>query len=55
MGIKLNKLYITLFILSLLIVHSEAQTCGNNITETGEECDDNNLVNGDGCDENCQF
>jgi cysteine-rich repeat protein len=27
--------------------------CGNNITETGEECDDNNIINGDGCSENC--
>ncbi len=29
-------------------------TCGNYITEEGEECDDGNYVNGDGCDLNCQ-
>ncbi|MDP3026579.1 MAG: MopE-related protein [Nanoarchaeota archaeon] len=27
--------------------------CGNNKTETGEECDDGNLINGDGCSSNC--
>jgi cysteine-rich repeat protein len=27
--------------------------CGNNITETGEECDDGNQDNGDGCSSTC--
>ncbi len=29
--------------------------CGNNVVETGEQCDDGNVTNGDGCDEFCQF
>ncbi|MFH1358968.1 MAG: DUF4215 domain-containing protein [archaeon] len=29
--------------------------CGNNLLETGEECDDSNLVNGDGCDSSCKI
>lgn len=28
--------------------------CGNNLAETGEECDDGNLINGDGCSASCQ-
>ena len=28
-------------------------TCGNNIVESGEECDDGNTTSGDGCDESC--
>ena len=28
-------------------------TCGNGVTEPGEQCDDANLVDGDGCDSNC--
>jgi cysteine-rich repeat protein len=31
------------------------QTCGNNLTEPGEECDDGNLINGDGCDQFCRI
>jgi cysteine-rich repeat protein len=27
--------------------------CGNNILESGEECDDGNIVNGDGCSSEC--
>ena len=30
-----------------------APTCGNNITEFGEECDDNNTISGDGCSASC--
>jgi len=29
--------------------------CGNNILETGEQCDDGNTVNGDGCQADCQL
>jgi len=29
------------------------EVCGNNIIETGEECDDGNLIGGDGCSESC--
>ena len=29
--------------------------CGNNILETGEECDDGNLIDGDSCDSNCKI
>lgn len=29
--------------------------CGNNIVETGEDCDDNNTVSGDGCSSTCKF
>ncbi|MFA6428387.1 MAG: DUF4215 domain-containing protein [Candidatus Buchananbacteria bacterium] len=28
--------------------------CGNQITETGEQCDDGNTANGDGCSSTCQ-
>ena len=31
------------------------QTCGNNLTEPGEECDDGSLINGDGCDQFCRI
>jgi cysteine-rich repeat protein len=30
-------------------------SCGNGVTEPGEQCDDANLVNGDGCSATCQF
>jgi cysteine-rich repeat protein len=30
-------------------------TCGNSVTDSGEDCDDGNLVNGDGCDADCTF
>ncbi len=29
--------------------------CGNNVVETGEECDDGNTVSGDGCDASCHM
>jgi len=29
--------------------------CGNNIIETGEQCDDGNTINGDGCSSICQI
>ncbi len=29
--------------------------CGNNLLETGEQCDDGNTVNGDSCDDSCQI
>jgi cysteine-rich repeat protein len=29
------------------------ETCGNSITDSGEDCDDGNLVDGDGCDADC--
>lgn len=28
--------------------------CGNNIVESGEQCDDGNIINGDGCNSLCQ-
>lgn len=31
------------------------QTCGNGITEPGEECDDGNFDEEDGCKRNCKF
>lgn len=34
--------------------HPSAPDCGNNIKETGEQCDDGNLINGDGCSSTCQ-
>jgi len=39
--------------LDLLIVNPPI--CGNNIVETGEQCDDGNLINGDGCSSICQI
>ena len=33
----------------------EEPVCGNDIEESGEDCDDGNLVNGDGCDEFCMI
>lgn len=35
-------------------VIAEAPVCGNNIIETGEECDDGNTESGDGCSSTCQ-
>jgi cysteine-rich repeat protein len=32
-----------------------APTCGNNVVETGEQCDDGNTMNGDSCSSTCQF
>ncbi len=29
--------------------------CGNDVVESGEECDDGNTNNGDGCNDKCQF
>ena len=29
--------------------------CGNNLVESGEECDDGNTLPGDGCDSSCQI
>ncbi|MBN1774273.1 MAG: hypothetical protein JXB32_23640, partial [Deltaproteobacteria bacterium] len=28
-------------------------TCGNGVTNSGEDCDDGNLVDGDGCESDC--
>jgi len=33
----------------------EEPICGNDILETGEQCDDGNLINGDGCSATCQL
>jgi len=35
-------------------VENPAAVCGNNIVESGEDCDDGNTDDGDGCDSNCQ-
>jgi len=32
-----------------------AVVCGNDIIQTGEECDDGNAASGDGCSSTCQF
>lgn len=29
--------------------------CGNNVIESGEQCDDGNVLNGDGCSNSCQL
>ena len=34
---------------------SPSGTCGNNIIESGEECDDGNTLNGDGCSSTCDI
>ena len=34
---------------------SSTPECGNNVLETGEECDDGNTVSNDGCDQDCQL
>jgi cysteine-rich repeat protein len=34
-------------------LNGSVSTCGNNITEAGEQCDDGNVVNGDGCSSVC--
>lgn len=36
------------------ITNDPVAVCGNNILETGEECDDGNLINGDGCSSACK-
>ncbi len=38
-----------------LVYNFNTATCGNNVTEFGEECDDGNLTNGDGCSSTCTF
>ena len=37
------------------IIFNILDECGNNITETLEECDDGNLVNEDGCNKYCKI
>jgi cysteine-rich repeat protein len=34
-------------------VGADEVTCGDGVTNPGEECDDGNAVDGDGCDSNC--
>jgi cysteine-rich repeat protein len=36
-----------------MLVRYLAGTCGNAVTEAGEDCDDGNVTGGDGCDANC--
>lgn len=36
-------------------VGADEITCGDNVTNPGEECDDGDAVDGDGCDSNCTF
>jgi cysteine-rich repeat protein len=38
------------------LTHNNSTTpvCGNNVLESGEECDDGNLINGDGCSSICK-
>ena len=37
------------------LVYNFNASCGNNITEAGEECDDGNINSGDGCSYVCAF
>ncbi len=37
------------------IVPDSGPECGNDIVETGEECDDGNITGGDGCSPTCQY
>ena len=39
----------------VLIFQFPFSICGNNLTETGEQCDDGNNVSGDGCSSTCQI
>ncbi|MBW2460090.1 MAG: hypothetical protein JRH11_00490 [Deltaproteobacteria bacterium] len=32
-----------------------ASSCGNSMTDGGEDCDDGNVTNGDGCDNDCTY
>jgi cysteine-rich repeat protein len=34
-------------------IGADEVTCGDNVTNPGEECDDGDLIDGDGCDSNC--
>jgi cysteine-rich repeat protein len=49
---NLNKIYSG--ILYWLFPSIAGPVCGNNIIESGEECDDGNTANGDGCSSTCQ-
>lgn len=39
---------------SCMIVTAPKPVCGNNIIETGEQCEDGNTTSGDGCSATCQ-
>ena len=39
----------------LELIEITAPMCGNNIIETGEQCDDGNLINEDGCSNICEI
>jgi len=39
---------------TIVVLNQYASVCGNNILETGEQCDDGNTDNGDGCSSTCQ-
>lgn len=39
---------------SCMIVTAPEPVCGNNILETGEQCEDGNTTSGDGCSATCQ-
>lgn len=36
-------------------VGADEISCGDGVTNPGEECDDGNAIDGDGCDSNCTF
>ena len=40
-------------IMGIFVNENPIFVCGNNVLETGEECDDGNLVDGDGCSSVC--
>lgn len=50
---KRMKRYILLLIFLCSSSLAFAQTCGNDILESPEECDDGNLTAGDGCSATC--
>lgn len=49
-----GKLYLCLPCLIGGINPTISRTCGNNVIESGEECDDGNQLNGDGCTFDCK-
>ena len=57
--IKQFRLFLGIFVLALAFlisfstIDAVAQTCGDQILETGEECEDINTDNGDGCSSEC--
>ena len=55
--VRLSKasLCTAILFLSFAFVPTIAAQCGNDIIDSGEECDDGNTLNGDCCDASCNF